>query len=107
MSIVTIAPALLDQLSKTPSSAAGASLFGQASANFEVQPLVAFGNDEAAYRIAFTRRGQGEGERKLSQVRNLSCINTPRNQKLTLPGDQHFLRHADKTRSYINNLLSD
>lgn len=80
---ITIAPALLEELTTTPASSLGmASLFDQTPATFEPHPLLSFANDGAAFRIAFTRRNNGEGERKLSQVRsNLSG----RHEKLIVP----------------------
>lgn len=66
---MTIAPALLEQLANTPASTLEtASLFDQTPATFEPYTGRSFLNDEAAYRMAFTRSGSGEGERKLSQV---------------------------------------
>jgi transaldolase len=66
---ITIAPALLEQLAATPaSSISTASLFDQTPATFELYPQRSFVNDEPGFRIAFTRSGNGEGERKLSQV---------------------------------------
>jgi len=65
---ITIAPALLQQLATTLAPSDTASLFDQLPATFEPHPLLVFGKDESAFRIAFTRSGKGEGKRKLSQV---------------------------------------
>ena len=67
---ITIAPALLLQLATTPASSRTAkSLFDQTENATNVWKGSPFVDDEAGYRIAFTRSGSGEGERKLSQVR--------------------------------------
>ena len=67
---ITIAPALLRELAETlATSLKTVSPFDHTHATFEPQPLLSFRNDEAGYRIAFTRSGNGEGERKLGQVR--------------------------------------
>ena len=66
---ITIAPAFLEQLAATPASSTSiASLFDQTPATSEPYPQRSFVNDEPGFRIAFTRSGNGEGERKLSQV---------------------------------------
>lgn len=66
---ITIAPALLRELAAAPASSnATTSLFDNTPATYEPHPLLAFKDDEAAYRLAFTRSSNGEGERKLSQV---------------------------------------
>jgi transaldolase len=71
---MTIAPALLEQLADTPASThTTASLFDQTPANFEPYAGKGFVDNEAGYRMAFTRSGNGEGERKLSQVCD-ACI---------------------------------
>jgi len=69
---ITIAPALLQKLATTSGPSGITSLFDQLPATFEPHPLILFGKDESAFRIAFTRSGNGEGERKLSQVRRHS-----------------------------------
>jgi transaldolase len=69
---ITIAPALLQELSTTPATSLTiSSLFDGAAPSFDPQPRM-FGKDEAGYRIAFTRSENGEGERKLTQVRMLA-----------------------------------
>lgn len=86
---LTIAPTLLAQLAVTPASSeapgvAGAT--GEAAAGvanvFEsvfdkefgsVPGLSNFKDDEAGWRMAFTRRDGGEGERKLGQAINIFC----------------------------------
>lgn len=66
---ITIAPALLEQLAKTSASSLNlVSLFDQTPTTFEACARQSFINDEPGFRIAFTRSGNGEGERKLSQV---------------------------------------
>jgi transaldolase len=70
---ITISPALLEELATTPASSLGtASLFDQTATTIEPHPLLSFANDEAAFRIALTRRNNGEGDRKLGQVRSNS-----------------------------------
>ena len=72
---MTIAPALLEQLANTPASTSTtASLFDQGPATFETYAGRSFVNDEAGYRMAFTRSGNGEGERKLSQVCDVCSV---------------------------------
>ncbi len=68
---ITIAPGLLQELATTPASTnTTVSIFDESSAKVKSTPYVSYANDEAAYRIAFTRSndGDGEGERKLVQV---------------------------------------
>ena len=71
---ITIAPALLRQLSESPAhSLKTTSLFddiNDVALALEPYPLLLLGDKEPGYRIAFTRSGNGEGERKLSQVRD-------------------------------------
>jgi transaldolase len=69
---ITIAPALLQQLATTPASGLTTkSLFDQAATKvYKGKPFI---GDEAGYRLAFTRSGNGEGERKLSQAINIFC----------------------------------
>lgn len=69
---ITIAPALLQQLALAPaSSLTTKSLFDQTGTAMEVWKGKPFIDDEPGYRIAFTRSGNGEGERKLSQAINI------------------------------------
>ncbi len=64
---ITIAPGLLKALAEAPASSLSTrSLFDEAES--KAQPFVSYKDDEAAYRMAFTRSGNGEGERKLNQV---------------------------------------
>jgi len=70
---ITIAPALLQQLTTAPASSAIPSLFDQISPTVQPEALLEFSGREAAFRIAFTRRDNGEGERKLSQAINIFC----------------------------------
>ncbi|RDW92355.1 hypothetical protein BP5796_01749 [Coleophoma crateriformis] len=71
---ITIAPALLRELAATPASAnTTTSLFDSTTTTFEPAGLMSFKDDEAGFRIAFTRSGKGEGERKLSQAVNIFC----------------------------------
>lgn len=66
---ITIAPSLLEQLAaNTAASDATLSVFDELPATYEPHPLLFLADDEAAFRIAFTRRDNGEGERKLGQV---------------------------------------
>lgn len=64
---ITIAPGLLKELAAAPASSLSVtSLFDEAAT--KAQPFISYKDNEAAYRIAFTRSGKGEGERKLGQV---------------------------------------
>jgi transaldolase len=66
---ITIAPGLLQELStSSTSSNATKSLFDEAVDANESHPLISYLHDRARYQIDFTRSGNGEGERKLSQV---------------------------------------
>jgi transaldolase len=71
---ITMAPALLRQLSESPAhSLKTTSLFDDTddiASTLQPYPLLLLGDKEPEYRIAFTRSGNGEGERKLSQVRD-------------------------------------
>lgn len=65
---ITIAPALLRELAATPVEGyAVQSIFDKSSEEEKVPSLINFAS-ESDWRIAFTRSGKGEGERKLSQV---------------------------------------
>ncbi|KAH7409507.1 transaldolase [Cadophora sp. MPI-SDFR-AT-0126] len=73
---ITISPVLLRELASTPASTnTTASLFDENSAKIDVPALVNYADDQAQYRIAFTRSngGDGEGERKLVQAINTFC----------------------------------
>ncbi|PBP28269.1 transaldolase [Diplocarpon rosae] len=73
---ITISPGLLQQLSTTPATSdTTISLFDQDPEDLRLKPFVSYADDEAAYRIAFTRSsgGDGEGERKLVQAINIFC----------------------------------
>lgn len=73
---ITISPPLLRALIATPASSNPTiSLFDTpAASNFDaVSPLLKLGEDEPAFRIAFTRSQGGEGERKLGQAVNIFC----------------------------------
>ncbi|PVH89033.1 transaldolase [Cadophora sp. DSE1049] len=73
---ITISPGLLQALASTPASAnATVSLFDEAAVKVEVPVFVKYADDQAKYRIAFTRSngGDGEGERKLVQAINTFC----------------------------------
>lgn len=64
---ITIAPGLLAQLAEASADTnTTISLFDTVSE--DADPFVSYKDNEAAYRIAFTRSLGGEGERKLSQV---------------------------------------
>ena len=67
---ITIAPSLLQLLASMPATEIPPSVFDGLRLEPGTFPLLSFVQDEAAYRIAFTRSGNGEGERKLSQVRS-------------------------------------
>jgi hypothetical protein len=77
---ITIAPLLLAELAATPASSLRvASLFdGDDDAADSLGgsgggSALSFVDDEAGYRIAFNRSGNGEGARKLIQV-SYSCL---------------------------------
>jgi transaldolase len=67
---ITIAPALLRQLSESPAHPLKTtSLFDDTddiASALEPYPLLLLRDKEPEYRIALTRSGNGEGERKLS-----------------------------------------
>lgn len=73
---ITIAPALLQQLATTPASTLSIrSLFDDVQQGIKPD-MVVFGDGPAArasWKIAFTREGAGEGERKLTQAINIFC----------------------------------
>ncbi|KAA8569274.1 hypothetical protein EYC84_000935 [Monilinia fructicola] len=70
---ITIAPALLRELAATPVEGyAVQSIFDKSSEEEKVPSLINFAS-ESDWRIAFTRSGKGEGERKLSQAINIFC----------------------------------
>ncbi|KAH8599772.1 hypothetical protein B0O99DRAFT_610389 [Bisporella sp. PMI_857] len=62
---ITIAPSLLQLLASMPATEIPPSVFDGLRLEPGTFPLLSFVQDEAAYRIAFTRSGNGEGERKL------------------------------------------
>jgi transaldolase len=67
---ITIAPVLLQILAIAPVSSLNTrSAFDKSSRVFSRPPLPSFADGEPNFRMAFTRRDKGEGERKLSQVR--------------------------------------
>lgn len=69
---ITIAPCLLQDLVDAPASSLSVtSLFDDPLTMG--QQFVSYKDREAAYRIAFTRSGNGEGERKLGQAINIFC----------------------------------
>ena len=66
---MTVTAALLEQLANIPASSLSiTSLFDQTTASFTPYSGRSLVDYEAGFRIAFTRNGKGEGERKLSQV---------------------------------------
>jgi transaldolase len=66
---ITIAPVLLQKLAIAPASSLNIrSAFDESPRVFDRPPLPSFADDEPTFRMAFTRRDNGEGERKLSQV---------------------------------------
>lgn len=64
---ITIAPGLLQQLSLPVSSPLPASLFDSELPSPSPK-MIPYVNDEAGYRIAFSRSENGAGEKKLIQV---------------------------------------
>lgn len=69
----TIPPDLLRELAATPYSEGemyGKSLFNQKAADVKAMPKQSFIDDEAKYRLAFTRRSEGKGYAGTIQVRN-------------------------------------
>ncbi|KAK0109988.1 hypothetical protein ONS95_002653 [Cadophora gregata] len=73
---ITISPGLLQELASTPASAnMTISLFDEAAMEADIPAYVKYADDQAKYRIAFTRSngGDGEGERKLIQAINTFC----------------------------------
>ncbi|KAG4433445.1 hypothetical protein IFR05_011071 [Cadophora sp. M221] len=73
---ITISPGLLQELATTPAASSTAvSLFDEGGLTASVPSFVKYADDQAAYRIAFTRSngGDGEGERKLVQAVNTFC----------------------------------
>ncbi|KAL5317306.1 hypothetical protein ACEPPN_014401 [Leptodophora sp. 'Broadleaf-Isolate-01'] len=73
---ITISPGLLQELATTrASSNTTVSLFDEGVLTADVPSFVKYADDQAAYRIAFTRSngGDGEGERKLVQAINTFC----------------------------------
>lgn len=66
---ITIAPALLKALAETEVESLGVkSLWDEETRFGEEVKFVSYLGREKEYRIAFTRSGNGEGERKLGQV---------------------------------------
>jgi len=68
---ITISPGLLTELAATEASGLNVeSLFGGTGSSDEGkgEALRAWKDDEAGFRLAFTRCGNGEGVRKLAQV---------------------------------------
>jgi transaldolase len=65
---ITIAPGFLQQLAAMPADTNVPKSLFDSAVTYEALPLRPFQNDEAAWRFAFTRRMNGEGERKLSQA---------------------------------------
>ncbi|EKG14109.1 Transaldolase [Macrophomina phaseolina MS6] len=77
---ITIAPSLLRELASTPADAADApsakarSVYDDPSlAHAPVPPLLSFLEEEAGYRIAFTRTNKGREEGKLTYAINTFC----------------------------------
>jgi transaldolase len=70
---ITIAPSLLKELSITPAASLSTlSLFDGESSKLNPDSR-AFVNDAAGYRLAFTRSENGEAERKLTQVSQITA----------------------------------
>ncbi|RAH39588.1 uncharacterized protein BO95DRAFT_469602, partial [Aspergillus brunneoviolaceus CBS 621.78] len=71
---ITIAPGLLQQLAALPASAATT-----VPNLFETTPPIhydapgSFRDDEAGYRLAFSREGRGKSEGKLAQAVSIFC----------------------------------
>ncbi|KAL2010463.1 hypothetical protein VTN00DRAFT_6270 [Thermoascus crustaceus] len=70
---VTIAPGLLEQLSKPDSSPSVQSLFDEDSPVPVLDSRISYLNDPATYRILFTRDLGGASEGKLTQAINIFC----------------------------------
>ncbi|KAI9641932.1 hypothetical protein NHQ30_009801 [Ciborinia camelliae] len=71
---ITIAPSLLRELAATPAEGYNVkSLFDRGNKEEDVSQILQFGDNESEWRMAFTRSGKGEGERKLSQAINIFC----------------------------------
>jgi transaldolase len=71
---ITIAPHLLLALSQAPAGVVKSIFDGPppTGPEYNVEKRT-FMDDEAAYRIAFTRSGAGQPERKLSEAINIFC----------------------------------
>ncbi|KAL4993725.1 hypothetical protein BDV10DRAFT_198094 [Aspergillus recurvatus] len=70
---ITIAPGLLLQLSTPVSGPLPASLFDSGPPSPGPKAMVSYVNDEAEYRIAFSRSDNGSGGKKLVQAINIFC----------------------------------
>jgi transaldolase len=78
---ITIAPLLLEEIARTPvSTDISASVLDQRPGP-EDQALPCFKDDELEFRQAFAERNNGEGERKLNQVRKHGVIQ-PENREM-------------------------
>ncbi|KAL1991908.1 hypothetical protein VTN49DRAFT_5216 [Thermomyces lanuginosus] len=70
---ITIAPGLLEELSQQASTLTVPSVFDEQSSAEGLPTRTSYLNDEAAYRIAFTRDLSGASEGKLTQAINIFC----------------------------------
>ncbi|KAL5051166.1 hypothetical protein BDW71DRAFT_172427 [Aspergillus fruticulosus] len=70
---ITIAPSLLRQLSTPVTGPLPPSLFDSEPLSPSRKVLVSYVNDEAGYRVAFSRSDNGSGEKKLVQAINIFC----------------------------------
>lgn len=73
---ITISPKLLRELIDTVVDGYGVgSIFDAGEKEGENgEKVVGYGESESEWRMAFTRSGKGEGERKLSQVSERGCF---------------------------------
>ncbi|KAL4740030.1 hypothetical protein BDV11DRAFT_214767 [Aspergillus similis] len=69
---ITIAPGLLQQLSLPVSGPLPGSLFDSETPSPSPE-TISYVNDEAGYRVAFSRSDNGAGEKKLVQAINIFC----------------------------------
>jgi transaldolase len=85
---ITISPPLLKELTTKPAAEwSGASLFDRkAEAAGVGKQWPKYVGDESGWRIAFTRSGKGEGERKLSQVSEIETCGGIIKMLISWPG---------------------
>ena len=92
---ITISPVLLRQLSEPVETGRSwpSVIHGRAGSSVQSKDYVSFKDNEAAFRIAFTRREAGKGEWKLIQVStSLQVPSTEHHGIVTVrAGDQYIL----------------